>query len=118
MRKTVDGSQFAVGRIIAAAFFLSSMVCSQWSFSQAASPYSRYGLGYVRPTVFSANKGMGEVAAPYASSININFANPASYASLTRTTIEIGANFDGVGIRVKDSTYRASSASVNHFALA
>lgn len=61
---------------------------------------------------------MGEVAAPYASSVNINFTNPASYASLTRTTIEIGANFDGVRIIQKDSTYRANSASINHFALA
>ncbi len=92
------------------------------SFSQAASPYSRYGLGYVRSTVFSANKAMGEIAAPYASSVNINFTNPASYASLTRTTIEIGANIDGVRITtsnsIKDSTYKANSASINHFAIA
>ncbi len=86
-------------------------------FAQASSPYSRYGLGYVRSTVFSANKGMGELAAPYFSSVNINYTNPASYASLTRTTVEIGANFDGLSI-VKDSTYKATSGGISHFAIA
>ncbi|MES2622457.1 MAG: hypothetical protein V4615_16520 [Bacteroidota bacterium] len=107
-----------IRRIVAVLIFVASLVTGHWSFSQATSPYSRYGLGYVRSTVFSANKAMGEVAAPYASSVNINFTNPASYASLTRTTVEIGANFDGVRIFTRDSTYRANSASINHFALA
>lgn len=89
----------------------------QLTFAQASSPYSRYGLGYVRSTVFSANKGMGELAAPYYSATNINYTNPASYASLTRTTVEIGANFDGVSI-IKDSTYKASTGSISHFAIA
>ncbi len=87
-------------------------------FSQASSPYSRFGLGYLRSTVFSANKGMGELAAPYNSGVNINYTNPASYASLTRTTIEFGANFDGVNIFAGDSIYRANQGSINHFALA
>lgn len=87
-------------------------------FSQAASPYSRYGLGYVRSTVFSANQAMGHLAAPYASSVNINFTNPASYASLTRTTIELGANLDGVNIKTADSTYKGIQGSINHFAIA
>lgn len=118
MEKKVGSWRLAVGRGIAGVFFLWSMVNGQWSFSQASSPYSRYGLGYVRSTVFSANKAMGEVAASYASSVNINFTNPASYASLTRTTLEIGANFDGVRIFTKDSAYRANTASINHFAFA
>lgn len=87
-------------------------------FSQASSPYSRYGLGYVHSSVFSANKGMGEVAAAYASGVNINFANPASYASLTRTTIEIGMDIDGAKIHAKDSNYTATNAGINHFAIA
>ena len=105
-------------RIIAALTFVCSLVIGHLSFSQASSPYSRYGLGYVHSPVFSANKGMGEVAAAYASSININFANPASYASLTRTTIEFGMNVDGSTIHAQDSNYKATSANINHFALA
>jgi hypothetical protein len=114
--KVLNQQSTAFGLTLLSIFCL--LITDKSVFSQAASPYSRYGLGYVRPTVFSANKGMGEVAAPYASSININYTNPASYASLTRTTIEIGANFDGLRIVTKDSTYKASSASINHFALA
>lgn len=61
---------------------------------------------------------MGDLAAPYSSSVNINYTNPASYASLTRTTIEFGANFDGLSIHQKDSTYSATDGSISHFAIA
>lgn len=86
--------------------------------AQSSSPYSRYGLGYIRPTVISANKGMGEVAAPYASSMFINFANPASYASINRSAIELGVNLDGANMVAKDSTYHALTGNVNHLAFA
>lgn len=86
--------------------------------SQVASPYSRYGLGYVESPVFSANRGMGDIAAPYASNIFINAANPASYGSLTRTTVEIGAKVEGATIGTRDSAYKTASGSVSHFALA
>ncbi|HLP51040.1 MAG TPA: hypothetical protein VK154_09175 [Chitinophagales bacterium] len=88
------------------------------SFSQAASPYSRFGLGYVYSPVFSANKAMGEIAAPYASAININYANPASYASLTRTTIEVGMKMDGANIHTQDSNYRSIQPNISHIAVA
>jgi hypothetical protein len=88
------------------------------AFSQAASPYSRYGLGYVRPTSFSANAAMGGVSAAYTSMLHINYTNPAAYASMTRTTLEIGANFDGLNIKTKDSVYRAANGNLNHLAVA
>lgn len=116
MKKINRSWKLTVGRIVFLALLISTL-SSEVSFGQAASPYSRYGLGYVRSTVFSANKGMGELAAPFASSVNINFTNPASYASLTRTTIEIGANVDGVNIATKDSLYKSTQGSINHFAL-
>lgn len=88
-------------------------------FSQAASPYSRYGLGFLRTPVFSSNKGMGEVAAPYAGALSINYANPASYASMLRTTIEVGANFNEVTLRTRnDSVYNTGNGGLNHLALA
>jgi len=89
-----------------------------FTFSQASSPYSRFGLGYIHSPVFSSNKAMGELAAPFASGVNINAANPASYASLTRTTIEIGMNVEGGTIFARDSNYKATQAGINHFALA
>jgi hypothetical protein len=87
-------------------------------FAQAFSPYSRYGLGSLSSPVVSANKGMGGLSAAYYSAININPANPASYASLTHTTFDIGMRIDGANIHSGDSTYRATQVGVNHFTLA
>ncbi|HWB64623.1 MAG TPA: hypothetical protein VG603_14000 [Chitinophagales bacterium] len=86
--------------------------------AQAESPYSRFGLGTLRSPVFSSNQAMGFLAAPYASAININSANPASYASLTRTTLEIGTLIDGRAINTGDSVYKAGAGGVSHFAIA
>lgn len=86
--------------------------------AQTASPYSRFGLGYVRSTVFSANKAMGDLAGGYSSTSYINYTNPASYASLTRTTIEAGMNIDNVIIKTKNKNYSTVNGSVSHVALA
>lgn len=86
--------------------------------AQASSPYSRFGLGSVRSNVFSANRAMGDLSAPYYSALHINYANPASYASLLRTTIEAGAMLDGATIATKDSTYRSLNGGVTHLAIA
>ncbi|MCW5907817.1 MAG: hypothetical protein KIS94_08165 [Chitinophagales bacterium] len=107
----------APGRIILLVLHL-TFITHYIGFGQAASPYSRYGLGYVRSTAFSANAGMGGVSAAYGSLLHINYTNPASYASLTRTTLEIGANFDGLSIKAKDSVYRAAAGNLNHLAIA
>ncbi len=98
--------------------FLILVSASFSALAQVESPYSRYGLGTLRSPVFSANKGMGYLAAPYNSIMNINAANPASYASLAFTTIEVGALIDGSNIVTNDSSYRAGAGNVNHFAIA
>ena len=85
--------------------------------AQTASPYSRYGLGFVRTTGFSANRGFAELSGGYASTANINFTNPASYSALALTTFEIGANIDIVNIKAKDSTYRTANGSISHVAI-
>jgi hypothetical protein len=105
--------------LLQSAFAFILLCVSVKSFSQAESPYSVYGLGALRNPVFSANQGMGYLAAPYASGVNINYANPASYASLTRTTIDLGVIIDGNRLNAgNDSNYRSSNASVDHFAIA
>lgn len=86
--------------------------------AQAASPYSRFGLGYLAPTDFSANLGMGGITAAYTSSRFINSANPASYASLTMTTAEIGAVLDGNNIHTRDSSYNAFDGGIDHVVFA
>lgn len=112
-------TEFTKATGFAASFLILIFTLSfQSAFSQASSPYSRYGLGYARSTAFSANAGMGGVSAAYASMLHINATNPASYASMTRTTIEIGANYDGLNIKTKDSVYRAANGNLNHLAIA
>lgn len=110
---------FFVPRIISSTILLVLFfVVNQQLYAQIASPYSRFGLGYVRSTVFSANKAMGELAGGYASNSYINYTNPASYASLTRTTIEAGMNIDNVAIKTRNKTYNTTNGSVSHVAIA
>ncbi len=85
--------------------------------AQTASPYSRYGLGFLRTTGFSANRGFAELSGGYASTANINYTNPASYSAIALTTLEIGANIDIANIKASDSTYRTANGSVSHVAI-
>ncbi len=100
--------------------FLFTILCL-WIFidatAQTVSPYSRFGLGYLRSNVFSSNKAMGEIVGGYRSSVGLNPGNPASYSELSLTTSEIGANVDISSIKTKDSTYLGTYGTLNHFAL-
>ncbi len=98
-------------------FFALLLFVSLAAAAQTASPYSRFGLGYVRSTGFSANRGFAELSAAYASTANINFTNPASYAALSLTTFEIGGNVDIVDIKTADSTFRTANGSLSHVAI-
>ncbi len=92
------------------------MLCNE-AFAQISSPYSRFGLGYVRTTDFGPNKAMGGLSGSYTSALNINATNPATYADLSRATFEAGANVEIVNIKSGDSVYRATGGSVNHIAI-
>ncbi|CAN5296048.1 membrane protein [soil metagenome] len=59
--------------------------------AQENSPYSRYGIGNLTPQGNILNRGMGGISAAYADPLTINFINPASYASLGYTTLDVGA---------------------------
>lgn len=85
--------------------------------AQVTSPYSRLGLGFLRTNGFSANRGFAELSGGYASTANINFNNPASYGTLSLTTLEIGANMDIVSIAGRDSNYNAYNGSFSHVAI-
>ncbi|MFN8309320.1 MAG: hypothetical protein U0T73_05105 [Chitinophagales bacterium] len=97
--------------------FLFCVVLSLTAVSQAASPFSRYGLGFVRPVAFSSNRAMAELGAGYSSNMYINPVNPASNSEFTLTNFEVGANLDAVNIRTKDSTYSGFNGSLSHLAL-
>ena len=97
--------------------FLALLLISGESFSQAFSPFSRYGLGYMPSTVFSSTRAMGGIATGYSSASHINPINPASYADIAITSFEVGANADAATVRTKDSVYNGVNGTVSHVAL-
>jgi hypothetical protein len=88
------------------------------AWSQSASPYSRYGFGFNRTASFSSNRGMAELSGGYSSIMSINAVNPASYADIGMTTLEVGANLDATYINTGDTVYRSINGSMSHLAFA
>lgn len=62
------------------------------AFSQSTtnSPYSKYGIGIIRPQTFSQNFAMGGTAIGIRSNKDIGFLNPASYSAIAVTTFDVG----------------------------
>jgi hypothetical protein len=58
------------------------------------SAYSRYGLGDIVPSQNILTRGMGGVGAAYYDYSTVNFLNPASYARLQATTLDIGVELN------------------------
>jgi hypothetical protein len=104
-------------RYFTGSVFLLFMSIAGGVFSQAFSPYSRFGLGYMPDDLMSATRAMGGITAGYSSAFHINHANPASYADLSLTTFEVGANADAGSIRTADSIYHGVNGTVSHVAL-
>jgi hypothetical protein len=72
------------------------------SFSQENSAYSRYGIGNLVPKGNILNRGMGGISAGYADPFTVNSINPASYANLVYTTLDIAAEMDSRTIKSQD----------------
>ena len=67
--------------------------------AQENSPYSRYGLGDMISGNNILNRAMGGLSIPYSDLQSINFTNPASYAELKVTTLDVGLDFNSRTIR-------------------
>ncbi len=76
-------------------FFLAAVACflsaSGFSQSNFNSAYSRFGLGVLTNPGSFTHFGMGGVTTPIIDPLVVNFANPASYAFLESTTMQITA---------------------------
>src|SRR5690349_17580553 len=70
-------------------FLLSLSVRAQVSTS---SPYSRYAVGDLQQGGFAKNLGMGGLRYGLMQPFNVNFSNPASYASVLLTTFDVGGS--------------------------
>lgn len=77
------------------------------------SPYSRYGLGDVVPNQNIASRGMGSIAAAWYDYSSINFVNPASYARLQATILDIGVEWSSRSLRATNPARKFNSYSPN-----
>ena len=85
------------------------------------SPYSKYGLGNVKPLVLPQFRAMGGVSTAIFSPTgysNINMQNPASYAGITLTTADIGASGTIMNLKSGEASERSFNGSLNHVTLA
>ncbi|MCO6500343.1 MAG: hypothetical protein J5I47_08210 [Vicingus serpentipes] len=75
------------------------------------SPYSKYGIGILRPDGFTQSRAMGGIGVGLRSYKDINIINPAAHAALTITTFEVGVTnnalslTDGTETQFKNNTY-------------
>lgn len=77
------------------------------------SPFSRYGLGDLVPSQNILTRGMGGVSSAYSDYQAVNFANPASYARLKATTLDVGIDFTSRTLRSTDPPSKFSAYSPN-----
>lgn len=97
-------------RLLAFMFLSGVMVVSAQTEN---SPYSRYGLGDQMRTQNIINRGMGGFSAAYGDFQSVNFSNPASYARLKATILDIGVEVNTATLRALDPPRKFSSASPN-----
>ncbi len=78
--------------------------------AQENSPYSRYGLGDLLPNNNILSRGMGGLSAAFADYQTINFANPASYADIKITTLDVGLDYNSRSLRALNPPRKFNSA--------
>lgn len=86
------------------------------------SPYSRYGLGNVKGLLLPQFRAMGGISTavykPNDYFSNINMQNPASYAGVTLTTVDVGMSSSFKQLKKNDLTEGSFNATLSHMALA
>jgi len=81
---------------MAKTLFVLFVACG-WQMSATAqenSPYSRYGLGDLRPNHNVFTRGMGGISAAVADNNSINFTNPASLTYIGNTIFDVATEVD------------------------
>jgi len=102
--------------------FATSAVMAQVSTATTSSPYSRYGVGNIVQPWAPQNLAMGGVSVAtnqINGYMNINFANPASYAFIGLTTIDVGMSSNFVTLSKTGATdQKNSNFTLSHVAFA
>lgn len=78
--------------------------------AQENAPYSRYGLGELLSGNNILSRGMGGLSAAFSDYQTINFANPASYADIKITTLDVGIDYNSRSLRTQDPVRKFNSA--------
>lgn len=84
------------------------------------SPYSRYGLGNIRGSLLPQFRAMGGIATGVQRTgfYNINMQNPATYANIELTSLDIGLNATYLKLDNGTTTANNFNASLDHVAMA
>lgn len=85
------------------------------------SPYSRYGVGNIKGSILPQFRAMGGVSTAInkATGYNyINMQNPASYASITLTTIDVGMSGTFTTLSKGSASNKSFNSTLSHVALA
>jgi len=82
------------------------------------SPYSRIGLGDLKPEAFVFSQQMGHTYSAFLDQYQINIGNPASYASLNVTSFDLGINAKRATLTQDDQSYNGWSGSFDYISLA
>lgn len=94
------------------------VLMNTFAFGQATtnSPYSKYGIGILRPESFNQNFALGGGGLSLRSNNDINYLNPASYSQLSITTVEFG--FTNNALALSDGTQNQfkNNSYINHVA--
>jgi len=99
-------------------FFLLTFVGSILAQSTTNSPYSRYGIGVLRPETFSKNFALGGTGIGLRSYKDVNFLNPASYSGITITTFEAGFVNNALYLEDGSESQFQNNPYINHIAFA
>jgi hypothetical protein len=90
--------------------------------ANTSSPYTQYGIGNLTPMLLPQNQAMGGIATG-TNNINgymsVNPQNPASYASISFTTIDAGVLISSLSLSQNGaSTQKNSNFTISHLAFA
>jgi len=90
------------------------------AFSQSTtnSPYSRYGIGVIRPQSFSQNFGMGGTGIGHRSDRSINLLNPASFSAIAVTTFDLGFTNNSLWLEDGTESQYQNNPYIDHIAFA
>lgn len=103
-------------KILFSASLLLGTLCAMAQTNGSNSPYSRYGFGLQNDQAQGFNKGMAGLAYGMKNAKQLNFKNPASYASIDSLTLifDIGFSLQYANLEQGGAKKNANNSSVDY----